>query len=101
MAGELGKVKRDPLFLGLTRPPMILGVTYSWLMLNMVIWMAVFINTKSFSDFFLGFGVFHIIGYLACAYEPRFVDLLKVWGATVPKCLNRSYHGNTCSYDLY
>jgi type IV secretion system protein VirB3 len=101
MAGELGKVSRDPLFLALTRPAMIAGVTYSYAMANFMLWAIIYINTKDFGLFIPGIAIGHGIGYYACSYEPRFMEIIKIWMQTVPTCVNRYYHGNTCSYDLY
>ena len=34
MSGDAGRLQADPLFLALTRPAMLLGVTYAWFMLE-------------------------------------------------------------------
>jgi type IV secretion system protein VirB3 len=101
MAKELGRVQRDPLFLALTRPAMIFGVPYTYAMFNMMIWALVFVNTKDFGLLIPGAVIVHLIGYYVSAYEPRFMDIIGIWARTVPTCINRFYHGNTCSYDLY
>ncbi len=99
--GDAGKVQRDPLFLALTRPAMIFGVTYAWFGVNILTWTMVFVNIKDFGLCIPGVAIFHGIGYYLCAYEPRWMEIAKIWALTVPTCLNRFYHGNTCSYDLY
>ena len=101
MASDMGKVNRDPLFLALTRPTMLFGVTYSWFAVNFLLWISVFINTKDFGLLIPGALITHLVGYYACSYEPRFMEIVKIWALTVPTCVNRFYHGNTCSYDLY
>lgn len=101
MAEDSGKINKDPLFLALTRPPMLFGVTYSWFAVNAFGWTIVFINTNDFGLLIPGVIVTHIIGYYACANEPRFMELIKIWAQTVPTCVNRFFHGNCCSYDLY
>jgi type IV secretion system protein VirB3 len=102
MAKELGKVKKDPLFLALTRPAMLMGVPYGWCMGNLLITAVIYLyGGNSFLWLFLGGGTGHLIGYMCASYEPRFMDIIKVWSQTVPKCLNRFYHKNTCSYDTY
>jgi len=98
---ELGKVQRDPLFLALTRPPMLFGVPYMYALANMMVWSLVYIYTKDFQILFMGPTITHGIGYYISAYEPRFMDIIRIWSKTVPTCINRFYHGNTCSYDLY
>jgi type IV secretion system protein VirB3 len=101
MAKEFGKVKKDPLFLALTRPAMLMGVPYGWCMANLLVWVVVYLKLSSFTALFVGGGIGHLIGYMCASYEPRFMDIAKVWSQTVPKCLNRFYHKNTCSYDTY
>lgn len=101
MVEDIGRVERDPLFLALTRPAMIMGVTYGWASVNGFFWTIVFINSRNFMLLIPGILITHIIGYYACAYEPRFMEILGIWARTVPTCINRFYHGNTCSYDLY
>lgn len=101
MAKDLGKVQRDPLFLALTRPAMLFGVPYVYAMMNMLIFLLVFINTKDFTIVIFGATVVHLIGYYISAYEPRFMEIFMIWAKTVPTCINRGFHGNTCSYDLY
>ncbi len=98
---ELGKVQRDPLFLALTRPSMLFGVPYMYALANLMTWSFVYINTKSFTYLFGGAIFTHVIGYYISAYEPRFMEIISIWMKTVPTCINRYYHGNTCSYDLY
>ncbi len=98
MAG--GRLTSDPLFQGLTRPPMALGVTYTYFALNAMISMIIFINTKSFLTFPMA-GVIHGFGYLLCLKEPRAVELWLLrmkWGF---RSLNRGYHSHTNSYDVF
>lgn len=80
---------------------MLFGVPYAYAMGNLMIWMLVYINTKDFGLLIPGLIVVHLIGYYISAYEPRFMEILGIWMKTVPTCINRFYHGNTCSYDLY
>ncbi len=103
MATDLGRLESDPLFLGLTRPAMIIGITYSWLMLEMAAGYLVFINVPSGNKFLPLIevvGISHAIGLYACSKEPKFIELITVWAKTWPKCTNRKYHGGRASYDL-
>lgn len=99
---DTGRLEADPLFLGLTRPPMMAGVSYSWFMLNGMIWNLYFINTSDLGTFIPGFAFCHLIGYIICSKEPRFMD---IWITKVQRCLkgskNAGYHGGTQSYDFY
>jgi type IV secretion system protein VirB3 len=71
----------DPLFVGMTRPSMVWGVTYSAMMSNIVITTESFIVTKNLA-WLLAFVPVHGVLYLVCLYEPRFFDLLQLWGRT-------------------
>jgi type IV secretory pathway VirB3-like protein len=69
-----------PCFVALTRPPMRFGVTLTFLMLNalsnLFLWILLKKAGLSFM-FFLGTGaVFHLIGLIACRYDPLFFDLM-------------------------
>ena len=66
--------QRDPLFLALTRPAMVWGVTYSFLVVNLVVTGMVFVWTSSFLTFLVGVPV-HLLGSVACLREPRRFDL--------------------------
>lgn len=98
MAG--GRLRADPLFQGLARPPMILGVSYMYFVLNAMITMMTFINTSSFLSFLLGI-VIHFFGFLICRKEPRAVELWMLRMKYGFRSWNRSYHHNTNSYDVF
>lgn len=101
MSNEVGRLESDMLFLALTRPAVILGVTYSWFTLEAMGWLLFFINTSDFITVILGAVCTHLVGTLIIAKEPRFMEMVKVWAVTNTKCRNKRYHGNTDSYDLY
>lgn len=101
MALETGRLEMDQLFLGLTRPAMIIGVTYAWFCFEALIWATVFINTSDFKLLAMGAGINHFIGVMICGKEPRFMDLWMVRMSQCMKCKNTRFHGNTHSYDLY
>jgi type IV secretion system protein VirB3 len=71
----------DPLFVGITRPPMRWGVTYSVLLLNAVSTMEMFLLTKNLLTLLIALPI-HGICALLCARDARFFDLLLVWGRT-------------------
>lgn len=73
---------RDPLFVALTRPQMLAGVTYSFCILNLVICTEAFLIFRS--AWVLGLAlVVHGAGWLACLKEPRIFDL---WLVRVSRC---------------
>lgn len=101
MAGESGRLGVDPLFLGLTRPPMMLGVTYLWFVVNGFIWCMYFINYSDFSVMIPGAIVVHAIGFYLCSKDPRIIDIAFTKARKCMRCRNSLYHSHTHSYDLY
>jgi type IV secretion system protein VirB3 len=102
MAGT-GRLQADPLFQGLARPTMILGVSYTYFVLNAMVTMITFINTKNFLMLLVVAPIIHGIGYLVCMKEPRAIELLLLRGKEGYKSWNNmlGYHSNTNSYDLF
>ncbi len=97
----VGRLEADPLFLGLTRPAMILGVTYSWFTMNAMGWITYFVNTSDFFYLIVGSVAVHIIGVLILSKDPHFMDILIKRGQKCLKCKNKLFHGNTQSFDVY
>jgi type IV secretion system protein VirB3 len=95
-----GRLSADPLFQGLARPPMVAGVSYMYFVLNAMICMSMFINTKSFAVLPLAI-IIHMFGYLLCMKEPRAVELWMMRMKYGFKSLNRAYHSFTNSYDVF
>lgn len=98
---EVGRLSADPLFLGLTRPPMMMGVTYNWFMINGMLWTVYFINAKNFGILIPGAALTHLLGYIICSKEPRFMDLWMTRLQKCAKCRNVGFHGFTQSFDTY
>ena len=71
----------DTLFVGMTRPAMLFGVTYSAMIVNLVLSVEAFVLTKNLA-WLLAFVPVHGLFYLVCLYEPQFFDLLQLWGRT-------------------
>lgn len=87
-----GKLKTDPLFIGLTRPTMILGVSMQFAMLNMMVSVGAFIQTSGIGIVLIALSV-HLVGYLLCFKEPRFMELYLNKGSKCNQCSNRSFYG--------
>lgn len=98
---EFGRLETDPLFLALTRPTMVMGVTYSWLSAEGFISFIYFIQTSNFKGIALIFATCHITGVMICKKEPRFLKIFAVWAKISTQCKNRPFHSRTSSYDLY
>lgn len=71
----------DQLFVGVTRPAMTLGVTYSALLVNGVVTLELFLLTRNLLWLLICVPI-HGLAWLLCASEPRFFDLLMLWGRT-------------------
>lgn len=86
MAGHL---RRDTVFLALTRPQMFAGVTYTFFIANGIVAAELFLIFKAF--WVIGIALLvHVIGVLACLREPRFFDL---WITRVSRCPRVKNHG--------
>lgn len=96
-----GRLTSDPLFQGLTRPTMIMGVSYMYFVINAVISMITFINTQNFTILLVVAPTVHLIGFLICLKEPRAIELFIIKMSKGYKCVNRGFHGFTNSYDPY
>jgi type IV secretion system protein VirB3 len=88
----------DTLFVGVTRPPMRWGVTYSALLFNLVFTMEVFILTKNLVTLLMAVPI-HGVCALLCARDSRFFDLILLWGRTrAPAMLANLRHWKSSSY---
>jgi type IV secretion system protein VirB3 len=72
---------KDPLFVGATRPPMRWGVTYSALLFNMVFTLEAFLVTRNLLALLVALPI-HGASVLLCGRDPRYFDLLLLWGRT-------------------
>lgn len=73
---------RDILFVGLTRPQMLLGVTYGYAIGNAILTTELFLIFKS-AWVLVAAIVIHLVGFLACLRDPRIFDL---WLVKVQRC---------------
>lgn len=96
-----GTINADPLFLGLTRPPLIIGVSYTFAALNGILSLLAFIVTSSFFYLLVLLPGIHMIGWFICLKEPRAIELMIAKFSKCNICRNRSAHGGTNSYDVY
>jgi type IV secretion system protein VirB3 len=74
-------VTADLLFVGVTRPPMRWGVTYSALLCNLVFTMEIFLLTKNLCSLLIAAPI-HGVSLLLCARDARFFDLALLWSRT-------------------
>lgn len=96
-----GRLQADPLFQGLARPTMILGVSYMYFVINGLLTLMMFVWSQNFLAYIMG-GIIHGFGYLLCMKEPRSVEL---WLMRMEKgsknVYNRVFHYHTNSYDVF
>ena len=81
MAGRGTGLTADPLFVAVTRPPMRWGVTFSALLVNLVFTMEAFLLTKNLLTLLIALPI-HGVCTLLCLRDPRFFDLVLLWGRT-------------------
>jgi type IV secretion system protein VirB3 len=74
-------LRADALFVGVTRPPMRWGVTYSALLFNLVFTMEIFLLSKNLLTLLVAIPI-HGLCALLCARDARFFDLILLWGRT-------------------
>lgn len=94
-----GQIKADTLFLGLTRPPMLFGVSYAFTLLNFLLCIILYLIYVQFKFIFLIFPI-HLVGYYLCSKEPLFIELIQI---KVSKCMsvpNKSHYKSNC-YDVF
>jgi type IV secretion system protein VirB3 len=92
-------LKMDPLFVGLTRPAMFLGVSYMFAVVNLMVGMMCYIILVKVKYLLMMLPI-HLIGYVLCSREPLFIELFRVRAEKCSRCKNRFYHGAN-SYDQY
>jgi type IV secretion system protein VirB3 len=78
---------RDTLFVALTRPQMLLGVTYGFAIANAIITTELFLIFKS-AWVLLAALIVHVIGWLACLRDPHIFDLWLVRMRRCPRVAN-------------
>lgn len=94
-----GSVKAYPLFLGLTRPPMFLGVSFTFFALEVMVAMVGFVYTSEFKYIVIAVPI-HAVGYYLALKEPLFIELFQIKSAKCSKRINSFYH-RANSYDMF
>ena len=74
-------VVADPLFVGVTRPAMALGVTYGAALANGMLTVELFLLTRNLLALLVCLPI-HGILWILCAVEPRFFELLLLYVRT-------------------
>lgn len=82
-------LKRDPVFVALTRPQMFAGVSYNYFIANAILATELFLVFKSVWVLGIALAV-HVAGMVMCLREPRFLDL---WITRISSCPRIKNHG--------
>lgn len=86
---------RDVLFTGLTRPQMLLGVTFSFAIANAILTTELFLVFKSAWVLFAAL-VVHVVGVAFCLRDPHFFELWLIKVQRCPRVRNyRLWHCNS------
>ncbi len=101
MAENNGRLRTDALFQGLARPPMVAGVSYMYFVVNASFCLLAFIWTSNFVVLLVAAPIIHGIGFMLCMNEPRAVELFILRMSKGTRCVNRGFHKNTNSYDVF
>jgi len=84
-----GELRRDTLFVALTRPQMLAGVTYSFFVINAVIAAELFLIARGWWVIFVALLV-HLCGAIASLRDPRIFDLWLTRLRTCPRVKNHA-----------
>ncbi len=98
--GDLGKVGTDPLFLGLTRPALIFGVSFIYFGLNVMGSVMYFVVMSDFSIFPVSLLV-HLFGMGLNKKEPLAVEIMMTKMQKCNKCRNKMFYGGLSSYSIF
>jgi type IV secretion system protein VirB3 len=97
---DTGSVETDPLFVGLTRPTMIFGVSFKMFFLNFFLSMFFYIQSPGLKVIVLAF-VLHLVSYILCFQEPLILELYMMKASNFMNCKNKRYFNGANSYDQY
>jgi type IV secretion system protein VirB3 len=83
----VSQLRRDTVFVALTRPQMFAGVTYSYFVINAIVATELFLIFRSIWALAAAL-VVHLAGVLICLHEPRAVDLWLTRSMRCPRVKN-------------
>ncbi|MBS0393041.1 MAG: VirB3 family type IV secretion system protein [Proteobacteria bacterium] len=90
-SGAARGVIADPLFVGITRPAMALGVPYAALLGNAFLTLELFLVTRNLLCLLVA-APLHGLAWLLCLMEPRAFDLIGVWARVRARAGFRGRH---------
>lgn len=88
----MAQVEADPLYLAMTRPPMIFGAPLLFAGAALLSCCMVFIWTKLFSAL-LCYPLIHLAGVVMVNKDPRFMEIARTWATKCSQCRSRRVFG--------
>ena len=83
---------KDALFIGMTRPPMIAGVTFLYMGVNAFSVAFIYVLSQNLFMLLL-FLPLHSVGYLMCLKDPRLMDVIVKRSQKSSGVTNKEYWG--------
>ncbi|WP_242095946.1 MULTISPECIES: VirB3 family type IV secretion system protein [unclassified Sphingomonas] len=80
----------DPLFVAMTRPTMLAGVPFGFVIGNVILMLELFLIFRTPLVLVAGI-IVHAIGWLGCLREPRLIDLWMVRLRRCPRVKNHRF----------
>jgi len=94
MADDKDFFEVDLLFAGATRPAMMFGVTFDYLIISGMVTAMFFLGTGNLL-YMLMIVPMHALGVLVCANDPRNITVFISWMTVMAKCRNRMFWGSS------
>lgn len=92
MSLDAERTVRDPLVVGMTRPLLMLGVTYSYFVIEGIGTVVMFLMGNNLG-YLLAVIPLHLTGLALCRWDPRFFDVLFRVAQRARPVANRRLHG--------
>lgn len=90
----------NPLFLGLTRPALVFGVSFIFFGMNVIMGLMYFVVTSDFKVVPVVVAA-HIFGMMITKKEPLAIEILLLKMQKTNNCKNRTYYGGLNSYEVF
>lgn len=97
MISDDADIVLDPLFVGLTRPAMVLGVPYGAFITEVLAVAMIFLTTGSPLYILLALPI-HGVMYLLSAHDPGMFASIFLWMQTIGRCRNKAFWGDAASF---
>lgn len=89
---EEERVQLTPLVIGLTRPPMMLGVPFNAFILIIGLTVIAFLVLNSFWSVLIA-PITYLVLFSACSYDNRILEVLQIASSKTPRTANKAFWG--------